>query len=105
MSQNNKSIEQQKENDDSINAEITWEEVYEKIPKLIDLIKHILVTDKYENFDDKISLEKYLDEYPSEIIEEKPYIMEENDFDKVDFYKYILKCALYYLKEEKEISI
>ena len=104
MSKNNKSIEQQKENDDSINAEITWEEVYEKIPKLIDLINHI-VTDKYESFDDKISLEKYLDEHPSEIIEEEPYIMEENDFDKVDFYKYILKCALYYLKEEKEISI
>ena len=101
MSQSN---ERKKENDYLNNDDIAWDIVYDKIPKLINLIKQ-LVTEKYEKFNEKISLEEYIKKYPLDIIEEEPYIMEEKDFDKVDFYKYILKCALYYLKEEKEISI
>lgn len=101
MSQSN---ERKKENDYLNNDDITWDIVYDKIPKLINLIKQ-LVTEKYEKFNEKISLEEYIKKYPLDIIEEEPYIMEEKDFDKVDFYKYILKCTLYFLKEEKENPI
>ena len=52
-----------------------------------------------------ISLEKYLDKIPLGLEKKEPYIMKEADFDNENFYKYILKCSVYYLHNEVEKTI
>ena len=97
-------IEENKINENLINDSMTWEDIYNKIPKLLNLIKQI-IRDKLEKYDETISLEKYLKEKTLGINGEEPYIMGENDFENVEFYEYILKCSMYFLRQEKENPI
>ena len=84
---------------------ITWEEVYIKIPKLLTLLKKILLQ-KIENRTISITtldFFKGIDDFG--IDPEEPYIMGENDFDNENFYKYVLKVSLYYLKKKDNNTI
>ena len=78
---------------------ISWEEIYDKIPKVLKMIKQILLT-KSEDNDSNINIFEFLKDFDLEIKAEEPYIMKESDFDNSNFYKYILKVAIYYLKQE-----
>lgn len=78
---------------------ISWEEIYDKIPKVLKMIKQILLT-KSEDNDSNINIFEFLKDFDLEIKAEEPYIMKESDFDNTNFYKYILKVAIYYLKQE-----
>ena len=78
---------------------ISWEEVYDKIPKVLTLIQQILIK-KSEDTENNINIEEFLKDFDLEIKEDEPYIMKESDFDNTNFYKYILKISIYYLKQD-----
>ena len=78
---------------------ISWEEIYEKIPKLLKMIQKILET-KSEVIENNINTLVFLKEFNLGITEDEPYIMQESDFENINFYKYILKVAIYYLKQD-----
>ena len=87
-------VKANKEKDDSISQA----ELYDKIPKLIQLIREILI-DRLEK-KEQSTLDTYLDKIPLGIEGREPYIMNEKDFDDVNFYNYILKCSVYFLKDK-----
>ena len=77
---------------------ITWKEVYEKIPKLLKMIQQILEK-KSEDIENNVDPIKFLDYFDLGIKADEPYIMQDSDFDKINFYEYILKTAIYYLNQ------
>ena len=89
----NESFEFDKEND------ISWEEIYDKIPKVLEIIQQILVK-KSEDKENNINAQEFLEKLDLKIKAEEPYIMNESDFDDTKFYKYILKVSIYFLKQE-----
>ena len=77
---------------------ITWKEVYDKIPRLLKMIEQIFV-EKLENKGENVKILEFLKDLDLGIKEDEPYIMHESDFDNINFYKYILRTAIYYLKQ------
>ena len=94
MFQNNESFEYTEEDN------ISWKEVYDKIPKLLKMIQQIFV-EKLEKKGEDVKILELLKELDLRIKEDEPYIMKETDFDDINFYKYILKTSIYYLKQGK----
>ena len=72
---------------------------YEKIPKILEIIQRILIK-KSEDKENNINMEEFLEELVLEVKSEEPYIMNESDYDNTNFYKYILKISIFYLKQE-----
>ena len=93
MEQNNESFECAEEDN------ISWKEVYDKIPRLLKMIEQILIKKSEDNDDDVNTLE-FLKDFDLGIKADEPYIMHESDFDDTNFYKYILKIGIYYLKQK-----
>ena len=89
----NECFESDKEDD------ISWKEIYDKIPKVLEIIQQILVK-KSEDKENNINIQEFLKELKFEVKADEPYIMNESDFDDTNFYKYILKVSLYYLNQE-----
>ena len=83
---------------------ISWKEIYEKIPELLKIIQQILEK-KSENNESNITTQEFLKDLNLGIKADEPYIMKETDFDDINFYKYILKTSIYYLKQDKLNSI
>ena len=83
---------------------ISWNEVYEKIPKLLKIIQQILEK-KSENNEENISIQEFIKDLDLGIKADEPYIMQDSDFDDINFYKYILKTSIYYLKQDNINSI
>ena len=83
---------------------ISWKEVYEKIPKLLKIIQQILEK-KSENNEENISIQEFIKDLDLGIKADEPYIMQDSDFDDINFYKYILKTSIYYLKQDNINSI
>ena len=79
--------------------DLSWEEIYDKIPKVLEIIKQILVK-KSEDKENNINTQEFLEKIDLEIKAEEPYIMNESDFDDTKFYKYILKVSIYFLQQE-----
>ena len=73
---------------------ITWEEVKDKIPKFLKLIRYISVKN-LENKDNNIDALELLKEFDLGIKEEEPYIFNLSDIDDINFYKYILKLFFF----------
>ena len=83
---------------------ISWKEIYEKIPELLKIIQQILEK-KSENNESYITTQELSKDLNLGIKADEPYIMQETDFDNINFYKYILKTSIYYLKQDKFNSI
>ena len=79
--------------------DLSWEEIYDKIPKVLEIIKQVLVK-KSEDKENNINTQEFLEKIDLEIKAEEPYIMNESDFDDTKFYKYILKVSIYFLQQE-----
>ena len=93
MEQNNKGFEYTEHDN------ISWKEVYVKIPRLLKMIEQILMKKSEDNEDDANTLE-FLKDFDLGIKADEPYIMNESDFDDTNIYKYILKIGIYYLKQK-----
>ena len=83
---------------------ISWKEIYEKIPELLKIIQQILEK-KSENNESYITTQELSKDLNLGIKADEPYIMKKTDFDDINFYKYILKTSIYYLKQDKLNSI
>ena len=76
---------------------ITWSEIYGKIPKLIKLIYQIL-TEKMNKKEENINILDFFKEIDFGIEQKEQYIMNLEDFDNENFYKYILQISIHFLK-------
>ena len=85
-------------NEKKINQEqeLSWDDVYKIMPKVLELLKNIAI-DKITNYSNELSTKKYLEKASLGIIQKDPYIMTETAFDEVNLYGYIFSSFAYYL--------